>query len=141
MAELKTKPTSASARAYLDSIADPVRRRDCTALLEMMAEISGEPPKMWGSSIVGFGTYRYRYASGRTGTWFRVGFASRKGALTLYLMLDLDSQAKRLVALGKYKRGKGCLYVKRLSDVSEDVLRDLISASCRQGQEASCGGS
>ena len=141
MAELKTKPTEASVRAHVDAIADPARRRDCAALLEMMAEISGEPAAMWGGSIVGFGTYRYRYASGRTGTWFQVGFASRKRALTLYLMLDLDSQSKRLEALGKHKRGKGCLYLKRLSDVSEEVLRDLIRASCGQAQDASCDGS
>ncbi len=139
MAALKTKPTGASARAHLASIPDPARRRDCTALLNMMAEISGEPPTMWGGSIVGFGSYRYRYASGRTGTWFRVGFASRKRALTVYLMLDLDSEAERLAALGRHSRGKGCLYVKRLSDVSENVLRDLIRASC--SQEASCCGS
>ena len=137
MAELKTKPTGGSARLYVDSIADPVRRRDCATLLEVMAEISGEPPAMWGTGIVGFGTYQYRYASGRTGTWFRVGFSSRARALTLYLMLDLDSQSERLGALGKHRRGKGCLYVKKLADVSEDVLRDLIRASCAQSQDAS----
>lgn len=141
MAELKTKPTAASARAFVDSFEDGRRRQDCLELLAMMEEISGEPATMWGGSIVGFGKYRYRYASGRSGTWFRVGFASRKNALTLYFMLALDQQGELLSALGKHKRGKGCLYIKKLADVDGEVLRELIRASCAQGSGSSCGGS
>lgn len=140
MAELKTKPTTADPLAFINAIPDPDRRQDCIDLLEMMSA-AGEPPVMWGGSIIGFGSLHYRYASGRSGTWFRVGFASRKQALTLYLMLDLDQQGKRLAALGKHKRGKGCLYVKRLADIDRKVLRELINASLAQDQSGSCGGS
>ena len=141
MAELKTKPTAASAREFVASLKDESRRRDCLELLELMEQISGEPPRMWGASIVGFGKYRYRYASGRSGTWFRVGFASRKTALTLYFMLALDRQAERLAALGKHKRGKSCVYVKQLADVETSVLVELIRASCVREDGSSCSGS
>jgi hypothetical protein len=139
MAKLKTKPTAASAREFVASLEGPGRRRDCAELLDIMEEIAGEPPTMWGTSIVGFGSYRYRYASGRAGTWFRVGFASRKNALTLYLMLDLDQQGERLAALGKHKRGKGCLYIKRLADIDDEALRNLIRASCGREDGSSRG--
>ena len=141
MAELKTRPTAADPLAFVASLRDPSRRRDCAELLEMIKEITGAPPKMWGSSIVGFGEYRYRYASGRTGNWFRVGFASRKNALTLYLVQSLDQQERLLSALGKHKRGKGCLYIKRLADVDRRVLRDLIRACCDPDRGSSCGSS
>ena len=137
MAELKTKPTAASAANHVASLPDPQRRRDCADLLSTMERISGDAPRMWGGSIVGFGSYQYRYKSGRSGTWFRVGFASRKNALTLYLMLDLDKQADRLSRLGRHKRGKGCLYIKTLSDVDERVLEELIRVSCGQADDAS----
>lgn len=140
MAELKTKQTDASARDFVAAIPDPARRRDCTELLRVMEEIAGEPPRMWGSSIVGFGTYDYRYASGRTGTWFRAGFAPRKQALTLYLMLDLDACAERLDALGRHKRGKSCVYVRGLADIDFEVLKDLVRDSCAQAAHKSCGG-
>lgn len=139
MAELKTKPTDVDPRAFLESIPDPARRQDCAEVFEMMSEVAGQPPVMWGGSIIGFGSLQYQYASGHGGTWFRVGFASRKQALTLYLMLDLDKQGKRLGALGKHKRGKGCLYIKRLADVDREVLRELIAASFAQDRYGSCG--
>ncbi len=139
MAELKTKPTDTDPLAFLESIPDPARRHDCAEVFEMMSEVAGQPPVMWGGSIIGFGSLQYRYASGHGGTWFRVGFASRKQALTLYLMLDLDKQGKRLGALGKHKRGKGCLYIKRLADVDREVLRELIAASFAQDRYGSCG--
>lgn len=141
MAELKTKQTDASARDFVAAIPDPARRRDCMDLLRVMEEIAGEPPRMWGSSIVGFGTYDYRYASGRTGTWFRAGFSPRKQALTLYLMLDLDACAERLDALGKHKRGKSCVYVRGLADIDLEVLKGLVRDSCDQASPKSCGGS
>ena len=140
MAELKTKPTAASAANFVASLPNPQRRRDCRELLSMMERISGDGPTMWGGSIVGFGSYQYRYKSGRSGTWFRVGFASRKNALTLYLMLDLDQQADRLARLGKHKRGKGCLYIKTLSEVDQGVIEELIRVSCGKADDScACG--
>ena len=135
MAELKTIPNDASVQDFLDQIANEQTRRDCQALLEMMQEVSGQPPKMWGDGIVGFGEYSYRYASGRSGEWFQVGFAPRKQALTLYLMGGLylpesaDESQNLLTRLGKYKTGKGCMYIKKLSDVDLAILRQLVSHS------------
>ena len=139
MAELKTKPTSASPRAFVDAIPDEARRRDCRTLLEMMRGIAGEP-RMWGDSIVGFGSHDYRYPTGRTGTWFLTGFSPRKRALTVYLMLDLDRMEERLAALGKHRHGRGCLYIKRLADIDTAVLKDLIRLSCAKQDGKSCGG-
>lgn len=140
VAELKTRPTEASVDGFVDAIPNRARREDCRDLLGMMQAAASEAPRMWGSSIVGFGRYDYRYASGRSGTWFRVGFSPRKTAISLYLMLDLDAQEDRLAALGKHQRGKSCLYVRRLADIDTDVLRELIEASCCVGVEKSCGG-
>jgi hypothetical protein len=129
MAENKTKPTSKSVASYLAEIEDPLRRADCLSLASMMEEISGSKPKMWGESIVGFGNYRYKYASGREGDWFLAGFSSRKQSLTLYIMGYLEFYTDILEDLGKHKHGKGCLYIKRLSDIDLNVLRTLISTS------------
>ena len=129
MAENKTKPTSKSVASYLAEIEDPLRQADCLTISAMMEEISGSKPKMWGESIVGFGDYRYKYASGREGDWFLAGFSSRKLSLTLYIMGYLEFYTDILEDLGKHKHGKGCLYIKRLSDIDLDVLRTLISAS------------
>ena len=126
MAELKTRPNRADARKFLDSIEDARKRRDSLTLLGVMEEISGARPTMWGDGIVGFGTYRYRYASGREGEWFVTGFSPRKQALTVYLMCDLAAEQPLLDKLGKYKIGKSCLYVKKLEDIDEAVLRQLI---------------
>lgn len=139
MAPNKTQPNDASVKEFIESIPDPARLRDCREVLSLMESISCETPRMWGGSIVGFGTYRYRYASGRSGTWFRIGFSPRKNALTLYLMLDLDAQRERLQQLGKHTRGKSCVYVRRLSDINRSVLRELIRESIRQTGNASCG--
>ena len=141
VAELKTRPTEASAQGFVDRIPDQARRTDCRNLLRMMQAAAGEAPRMWGPSIVGFGRYDYRYASGRSGTWFRVGFSPRKTAISLYLMLDLDAQQDRLAVLGKHQRGKSCLYVRRLADIDTEVLRELIEASCCPGVDKSCGDS
>ena len=127
MAELKTKPNRADVGKFIDSIADAGKRRDSRALLAMMQEITGAKPRMWGASIVGFGTYHYRYASGREGDWFVTGFSPRKQALTVYLMCDVSTQQPLLDKLGKYKIGKSCLYVKKLADIDEAVLRQLIA--------------
>jgi hypothetical protein len=129
MSELKTQKTAASAAAHIAAIQDPERRRDCKALAAMMKAATGARAAMWGTAIVGFGDYRYRYASGREGDWFLVGFASRKSDLTLYLM-SIDAEMSALLKqLGPHKRGGGCLYVKRLSDVRVPVLKRLIAKS------------
>ena len=135
MAELKTKPTDASVEAFLQGIADERKRQDSFTLLQMMGEVTGAAPRLWGSSIVGFGDYHYAYASGREGDWFVAGFAPRKEALTLYLMGGLEPHAELLARLGKHKVGKGCVYIKRLQDVDTGVLRSLIAAAVEEARE------
>ena len=125
MAEAKTKPTQASPAAFVAAIANERRRKDCRELIALMREITGERPRMWGTSIVGFGRYRYRYASGREGESLLTGFSPRKQALVLYLGPGLENQALR-AKLGKHKAGEGCLYVKTLDDVDRQALRALV---------------
>ena len=129
MAELKTKSTETKPPEFLDALADEQIRADCYAILQIMQEATGAEPKMWGTSIVGFGHYHYQYESGREGDWFLVGFSPRKQNLSLYIMAGFDQYAALLEKLGKYKTGASCLYIKRLSDVDLDVLRELIQAS------------
>jgi hypothetical protein len=125
--EAKTKPTDVSPAAFIAAIPDEKRRVDCAALAEIMREVTGQEPVMWGDSIVGYGRYAYKYASGRSGEWLTTGFSPRKDNLTLYFSYYLEEQAELLAKLGKHKTGKGCLYIKRLSDVDELVLRELIA--------------
>lgn len=132
MAEMKTKPTDESISSYLNGLPDEKKRQDAFHLLQMMREISGSQPKMWGESIVGFGDYHYVYESGREGDWFVMGFAPRKENFTLYLTCDIEKYAGLLQNLGKYKTGKGCLYIRKLEDVNEDVLRELLSSTCAE---------
>ena len=129
MSDMKTKPTEASVDAFINAIDDERKRDDARAVAAMMADITGAPAKMWGSSIVGFGTYHYRYASGREGDFMEVGFAPRKRALTLYIMAGFSAYEELLAKLGKHTTGKSCLYVKRLADVDLAVLRELIERS------------
>ena len=129
MAAPKTVPTNASVEGYLNSIANEAKRQDSFALLDLMKEVTGEEAVMWGPSIVGFGSYHYTYASGREGDWMVTGFAPRKQALTLYIMSGFDRYENLLARLGKHSTGKSCLYIKRLSDVDLDVLRELIAES------------
>ena len=126
MAELKTKQTDASVEAFLDSIADETRREDCRTIARIMKKAARAEPKMWGASIVGFGSYHYKYASGREGDWFPIGFSPRKNDLTLYLMSGFARFPSLMSRLGKHKTGKGCLYIKRLSDIDLKVLEELI---------------
>ena len=128
MSELKTKATSSSVDAFLDS-ADEQRRPDCDRLVEMMSRATGAAPVMWGQGIVGFGAYRYRYESGREGDWFLTGFSPRKQDLTLYIMAGFDRFDELMSRLGKYRTGKSCLYIKRLADIDTSVLEELITAS------------
>lgn len=126
MAALKTQPNDTPIEDFLKAIEDQQQRADSFILLALMRELTGDEGKMWGDSIIGFGHYHYKYASGREGDWFQVGFSPRKGKLSLYLMIDLSQHAAKLAQLGKYKTGKSCLYVKRLADIDEQILRELI---------------
>lgn len=127
--EPKTKPTAVDPRAFVAAVEDERKRKDAEWVMAMMEEVTGEPPVMWGPSIIGFGSYHYVYASGREGDWMMTGFSPRKTALTLYLMSGVERQKEHLAKLGKYKTGKSCLYVKRLSDVDTDVLREMVADS------------
>ena len=127
MAGIKTHRTDESVDAFIDAIADEARREDCLRLLALMKRATGQGPTVWSSGLIGFGTYHYRSSSGQEGDWFPVGFASRKAALTVYLGVGLDALADQLAKLGKYKTGKGCIYIKRLSDVDLEVLEELVA--------------
>ena len=129
MAELKTKPTKASVAEFLKAV-DASRQADCKILTKMMEKATGSKAKMWGSAIIGFGDTHYKYASGRSGDWFPLGFSPRKAALTLYLMGGLNEGV--LERLGKFKRGQGCLYISKLADVDLKVLEELIETSLKQ---------
>ena len=126
---MKTVQTDKPVLDFLNSVEHDKRREDSLKILEMMTEVSGEEPAMWGDSIVGFGNYTYEYKSGRTGEWMYVGFSPRKQNLTLYIMDGFDGHAKLLGKLGKYKTGKSCLYINKLEDIDQEVLRELIEKS------------
>ncbi len=129
MAELKTKPTGVAVDQFLDQVADPQRRDDATRVRAMMERLSGEPAAMWGSSIVGFGQYHYKYDSGHEGDMARLGFSPRARELVLYLAVGFPRHQALMDRLGKFKTGKSCLYIKRLSDVDEAVLEELCVES------------
>ncbi len=135
MAEPKTKPTQASVKEFLNQIPDKERRDDCFAVAKIMEEITGDKPKMWGPSIVGFGSYRYKGASGREGDWLITGFSPRKNALTLYIMMGFEKHPELMKQLGKHSTGKSCLYIKRLSDIHVPTLKKLIKSSVKQLQD------
>jgi len=126
MAELKTKQTDQSVQKFLNDITDPVKRKDCKTVAAMMSDISGYKPKMWGPSIVGFGSYHYKYASGQEGDWPLICFSPRKQNLTLYVLSGSDNENELLKKLGKHTTGKSCLYIKQLSDVDLPTLKTLI---------------
>lgn len=129
MAELKTRPTGADVAEFVGGLADEAARRDCLRLLDVMRRVTAAEPEMWGERIVGFGRYHYRYASGREGDWFLAGFSPRKRDLTIYLMEGFDGYTELLGRLGKFRTGKSCLCVARLSDVDIAVLEELLAAS------------
>lgn len=129
MAELKTAQNEGDVEAFLAGIDNEKRRQDCRAVVALMQKITGEPPKMWGSSIIGFGKYHYKYESGREGDWFLTGCSPRKQSLTLYIMSGFDKYDELMGKLGKYKTGKSCLYVNKLEDVDLEVLKALIARS------------
>lgn len=134
MAELKTRPTGGvrEVKAFVAAIADPAVRADAETLLKLMREVTGQPPKLWGESIVGFGSTHYKYASGREGDWFPIGFSPRKANLTIYVLAGFDRHTALLAKLGKHKTAKSCLYVKRLADLDLAVLRRLLRDSLAQ---------
>lgn len=129
MAGLKTKPQDTDPRDFLNSIEDDKKRQDALTVLDLMQDVTGEEPMMWGESIIGYGSYDYHYASGREASWFLVGFSPRKRNLTLYLNAGFDEYDDLLDKLGKHKTGKACLYVNKLADVDLDVLRELVKRS------------
>ena len=132
MAELKTKLTTNSVAKFLAAEPDAGRRAECQLLADMMAKATKKEPKMWGSSIVGFGDYHYVGASGREGDWFVVGFSPRKNAISVYLVGGLEHQADLLAKLGKHKAGKGCLYINKLEDIEFSVLTKMVKASVQK---------
>ena len=129
MAELKTRKTQASVAEFLYGIVDPARRADAGTVAALMQDVTGEPPAMWGPGIVGFGHCRLRYDSGRELDWMLVGFSPRKAALTLYIVPGFDAYEGLIARLGKFRTGKSCLYVKRLDDIDQTVLRELVRQS------------
>lgn len=132
MAEAKAQPTDEPVADFLGRITDPQRRADCQTLVEMMQRASGAPPVMWGTAIVGFGRYRYTYASGRTGDWPVLGFSPRKNYLTLYVLPLMEGDEALLSRLGKHKTSVACLYLKRLSDVDLPTLEAVVASALRR---------
>ena len=127
----KTKKTKLSVASYIKSIENPERRADCKEILELMKKTTGQKPAVWGESIIGFGTYHYKYPSGREGDWFLTGFSNRKNAITVYLMCEWNWDRELLEKLGTYKNGKGCLYIKSLADIHVPTLRKMIKIASK----------
>ena len=139
MADNKTKPTKLSVAAFIDALTDQTRRADAKALVKLMQNATGEKPKMWGPSIIGFGSYHYTYDSGREGDMPVVGFSPRKAAIVLYGMTGLSGSEALLAKLGKHTTGKGCLYIKKLADVDQKLLEALVvnSVAARRARHPS----
>ena len=130
LAEIKTKQNTASVEGFIDGVPDEQKRKDCHVILKMMEKATKEQPKMWGSSLIGFGNKRFKSpATGREVDWFKIGFSPRKANLSLHLILDLKKHADALKNLGKHKTGSGCLYINKLADVDMRILEKLIAAA------------
>jgi len=129
MSQNKTRPTTTSVTSFLDSIEDEIQRQDSYTLISIMKGITGEEPVMWGPSIIGFGSYHYKYDSGREGDMMLTGFSPRRQSLSLYMLAGFNKYEALLQKLGKHKTGKSCLYIKRLTEINMDVLTELIKAS------------
>ena len=129
MSDLKTRPNDASVEAFIDAVDHPRRREDAQVLLDLMRRVTGENPVMWGTAIVGYGSYHYRYASGQKGDWPVAGFSPRKQNLSIYIMPGFERYGALLSRLGKHKTGKSCLYINKLADVDMDVLESLVRAA------------
>jgi hypothetical protein len=133
-----TTPTGADVMAYLDGVEDEARREDARAVVDLIGDVTGAPPRMWGASIIGFGRQPYRTADGKEREWFAVGLAPRKTALTLYGLTYHGSNTDLLDQLGPHRTGKGCLYLKRLDDVDREVLTELVRRCWEQNNEQPC---
>jgi Domain of unknown function (DU1801) len=131
MAEIKTKLNDASVDDFLNAIKDEQVRKDCWTIVEIMHEATKAKPQMWGASIVGFGSYHYKYASGREGDWMLTAFSPRKQNITLYIYADFEGRDELMAQLGKHSCGKACIYIKRLSDVHLPTLKKLIKGSVK----------
>ena len=131
MAELKTKRNEQSVEDFLNAIKDETRREECHVIAKLMGDVTGHKPKMWGTSIVGFGSYHYKYASGREGDWPMIAFSPRKQNLTLYIMPGFERHDELMKKLGKHSVGKSCLYIKRLDDIHFPTLKKLVSESVK----------
>jgi len=129
--ELKTKVNDASVEGFLNSVTDEQKRKDSFEILRLMENVTKETPKMWGSSIVGFGSYHYKGAGGREGDWMLTGFSPRKANLTLYILGGFDSSQDLLKKLGNHKTSVGCLYINKLDDVDKEVLKELVAESVK----------
>ena len=126
MAENKTQKTTLSVEDFINSVDHEGKRKDAFEILEMMKKVTGEEPRMWGAAIIGFGDLRYKYASGREGDWFKVGFSPRKAKISLYVSgCDVAMHEEMLGRFGKHKAGKGCLYVNKLADINKEVLEEM----------------
>lgn len=133
MAEIKTKPTDASVEDFINLVKDEQKRKDSFVILEMMKKASKEEPKMWGSSLIGFGNIKYKSpATGREVDWIRIGFSPRKANLSLYLSMNIKKHAATLKKLGKHKTGVGCLYINKLEDIDLNVLKEMIDTSLKK---------
>ncbi|MBI2839977.1 MAG: DUF1801 domain-containing protein [Acidobacteria bacterium] len=129
MSEQKTTKNRRSVDAFLSAISDEAKRRDCYTVMRLMKKITGTNPQMWGNSMVGFGTYHYKYGSGREGDWFLTGFSPRKQNLTLYIISGFSRYEALMKKLGKCETGKSCLYIKKLEDIDLETLRELVQQS------------
>jgi len=136
MSDLKTTANEQSVQAFLESVENETKRANSFTILELMESVTGETPKMWGDTIVGFGSYRYKYATGREGDWFLAGFSPRKQNLTLYIMAGFEAYDALLGQLGKYKTGKSCLYINKLDDIDMEILKELVKQSVEHMKKA-----
>jgi hypothetical protein len=137
MAEAKTKPTALAPREFIATVRDPRQRADALAMVRIFQRATGEKPVMWGPSIIGFGKYHYRYESGREGDMCLAGFSPRSAALVVYALSGAKGEDGLLAKLGKFKRGKGCLYIKHLDDIDSSVLEELVRTSSAHTRERS----
>jgi hypothetical protein len=126
MAELKTKQTGLSVENYINAISDKQRQADCVIIMDLLKKITGDEPRMWGETIVGFGNVHLKYESGREVDWFKTGFSNRKDAITIYSMYGFTTQPELMKQLGKVKAGKGCIYIKKMSDINLDILEQML---------------
>ncbi|MBD3298968.1 MAG: DUF1801 domain-containing protein [candidate division Zixibacteria bacterium] len=131
MARARTKGDAGGVQDVLDRIADEQQREDAQVLLKMMKSVTRKEPVLWGPGMIGFGSYHYKYDSGREGDWFLTGFSPRKNNLSIYIMAGFDRYPELMDKLGKYKTGKSCLYVKRLDDIDLKILKQLVTQSVR----------